>query len=107
MNDNRDQFSRAVDAKARRKLRAHTNPQRELWFGMGMIGLVGWSVVVPTLLGAALGQWLDRFHPGGRDWTLALLVAGLLIGCINAWRWVVKEDMAIHEAEAGDEGADG
>ena len=29
-----------------------------------MMGLVGWSVVVPTLLGAALGIWLDHRHPG-------------------------------------------
>ena len=42
-----------------------------------MMGLIGWSVVVPTLLGAALGIWLDERHPGAHSWTLALLVAGL------------------------------
>jgi len=29
-----------------------------------MMGLIGWSVVVPTLLGAAFGIWLDNRHPG-------------------------------------------
>jgi len=24
-----------------------------------MMGLIGWSVAIPTLLGAALGLWLD------------------------------------------------
>ena len=43
-----------------------------------MMGLIGWSVVVPTLLGAALGIWLDKHHPGKHSWTLALLVAGLV-----------------------------
>ena len=28
------------------------------WFGLGMMRLVGWSVAVPTLLGAAIGLWL-------------------------------------------------
>ncbi|WP_443700824.1 AtpZ/AtpI family protein, partial [Pseudomonas sp.] len=54
---------------------------------------------VPTLLGAALGLWLDQQHhpSGGRSWTLALLVAGLTIGCFNAWHWVAREDQAMHD----------
>ena len=67
-----------------------------------MMGLIGWSVVAPTLLGAALGLWLDKNYPGTHSWTLALLAAGLGIGCWNAWHWVVKEDKAIH-AEREDE----
>ena len=27
-----------------------------------MTGLIGWSVAIPTLLGAALGMWLDKHH---------------------------------------------
>ena len=67
-----------------------------VWFGLGTMGLIGWSVVVPTLLGAALGLWIDRTHPGGRSWTLALLVAGLVLGCLNAWRWIAAQDAAMH-----------
>jgi ATP synthase protein I len=92
-----------IGAKAARKLSAH-NSKQGVWFGLGMMGLVGWSVVVPTLLGAALGRWLDQHHPGRHAWTLALLVAGLAIGCANAWFWVAKEEKAMRdEAEAGDE----
>jgi ATP synthase protein I len=93
-----------VGAKAARKLRAQRHVTRTVWFGLGMMGLIGWSVAIPTLLGAALGIWLDRHYPGGRSWTLALLVAGLAIGCWNAWHWVSKEDKAIKdEQEDGDE----
>ena len=100
----RTAFSREVGAKAVRKLKARRNSTRGVWFGLGMMGLIGWSVVVPTLLGAALGIWLDHRHPGGHSWTLALLVAGLAIGCLNAWRWVAKEDKAMRdEQEDGDE----
>ena len=70
-----------------------------MWFGLGMMGLIGWSVVVPTLLGAALGMWLDRHYPGRHPWTLALLMAGLAVGCFNAWHWVAKEDRAMAEDE--------
>lgn len=85
-----------VGAKAARKLKARSSDQG-VWFGLGMMGLIGWSVVVPTLLGAALGAWLDKHHSGEHPWTLALLVAGLALGCLNAWHWVAKEDRAMRE----------
>ena len=96
-------FSREVGAKAARKLKARRNPTQGVWFGLGMMGLIGWSVVVPTLLGAALGIWLDNRHPGKHSWTLALLVAGLVIGCFNAWHWVGKEDEEMGEEQDNDE----
>jgi ATP synthase protein I len=92
-----------VAAKAARKLRARRHPTPGVWFGLGMMGLIGWSVVVPTLLGAALGLWLDAHHPGQHSWTLALLVAGLAIGCWNAWQWVAKEDKAMREEQREDD----
>jgi ATP synthase protein I len=88
-------LSRSVGAKAARKLKARRNAAQGVWFGLGMMGLIGWSIVIPTLLGAALGIWLDQHYPGEHTWTLALLVAGLAIGCFNAWHWVAKEDKEI------------
>jgi len=52
---------------------------------------------VPTLGGIMLGLWLDRRHPGTFSWTLALLFAGLFIGCANAWYWVDQQDKAMHD----------
>lgn len=97
-------FAEQVGVKAMRKLKARRSKSSGVWFGLGMMGLIGWSVVIPTLLGAALGLWLDGHYPGGRSWTLALLVAGLIIGCFNAWHWVEKEDRAMsNEQEDGNE----
>ena len=93
----RSTFGGQVGASAARKLRARRNPAQGVWFGLGMMGLVGWSVAIPTLLGTALGLWLDKHHPGKHAWTLALLVVGLAIGCLNAWHWVAKEDKAMRE----------
>lgn len=86
-----------VGVKARRKLEARQRGTPGVWFGLGMMGLIGWSVTVPTLLGAALGLWLDEHHRGAHSWTLALLVAGLMIGCFNTWHWVAKEEKAMRE----------
>jgi ATP synthase protein I len=91
-----------VGAKAARKLRARRNSAQGVWFGLGMMGLIGWSVAIPTLLGTALGIWLDEHYPGKHAWTLALLVAGLAIGCFNAWHWVTKEDREMQDEEGGD-----
>jgi ATP synthase protein I len=101
LSKNESSLAAQVGAKAERKLKARNSTQG-VWFGLGMMGLIGWSVVVPTLLGAALGIWLDKHHPGGRSWTLALLVGGLAIGCLNAWFWVAKEEKAMRDEPKDD-----
>lgn len=93
-----DGFSALIGAKERRKVRARRY-FRNTWFGFGVFGLIGWSVAIPTLLGIALGVWLDSRHPGHYSWTLMLLVAGLGIGCLNAWHWVSREHETIRREE--------
>ncbi|MEO6381449.1 MAG: AtpZ/AtpI family protein [Nitrobacter sp.] len=92
-------LSQEVGEKAARKLKARRNSAQGVWFGLGMMGLIGWSVVVPTLLGATLGIWLDRHYPNKHAWTLALLVAGLALGCFNAWHWVAREHQEIRDEQ--------
>ncbi len=90
-------FVQQVTAKAARKLRAQRDGKQGVWFGLGMSGLIGWSVSVPTLAGALFGLWWDRRHPGAHSWTLMLLMAGLVIGCANAWHWITQENTAMHD----------
>lgn len=96
-------FAEQAGAKAARKLKARRNAAHGVWFGLGMMGLIGWSVAIPTLLGAAIGLWLDKRHAGTHSWTLALLVAGLTLGCFNAWHWVAKEDKAMRDEQQADD----
>jgi ATP synthase protein I len=91
-----DTFAAQIGAKATRKLKARKNTQG-VWFGLGMMGLVGWSVSIPTLAGTALGIWIDGRHPGEHSWTLALLVGGLSVGCLNAWYWIAQQDKAMRD----------
>jgi ATP synthase protein I len=85
-------FVQQVAAKAARKLRAQRDADQGVWSGLGTLGAIGWSVAVPTIGGALLGRWWDGRHPGGHSWTLVLLVAGLVIGCANAWHWMGEEE---------------
>ncbi|HDP95473.1 MAG TPA: F0F1 ATP synthase subunit [Candidatus Aminicenantes bacterium] len=98
-NDTKPAFSEEVGVKAARKLRAQRHVNRTVWFGLGMMGLIGWSVAIPTLLGAMLGIWLDSRYQGSHSWTLMLLVLGLAVGCLNAWHWVTREDRAMREEQ--------
>ncbi len=93
--EDRTSFGREVGAKAARKLKARRHAHPGVWFGLGMMGLVGWSVAVPVLLGTAFGVWLDERHPGTHSWTLTFLIIGLAVGCLNAWHWIDKEDKAM------------
>lgn len=80
--------SERIEKAAQRRIAARRDRERSVWYGMGMFGLIGWSVAIPTLLGAALGTWLDDKWPGEYSYVLMFLVTGLIIGCINAWYWV-------------------
>jgi len=94
---------REIRAKAIRKLRAKRESQQGVWFGLGMMGLIGWSVTVPTLLGAGLGFWLDKRFPGTHSWILTMLLLGLVVGCLNAWHWIRKESVEMEEDQEDDD----
>lgn len=84
-------FTKDVARKAGRRERARQAEKQGVWSWLGMFGLVGWSVAVPTLIGVAVGVWLDTRFPGRISWTLTLLFVGVVLGCLNAWRWVRRE----------------
>jgi len=52
---------------------------------IAILGVVGWSVTLPTILGVVLGVWMDRRWPGRFSWALTLMMLGLAIGCTSAW----------------------
>jgi ATP synthase protein I len=55
---------------------------------LAQVGVLGWAIVVPTLLGIFLGRWIDFRLGTGIFWTGPLLMIGLGIGCWSAWRWM-------------------
>lgn len=86
-----------IGNKEQLKLRSRNERKHSVWSGLGLFGMVGWSVVVPTLLGTLLGKWLDNVYKQGFSWTLTLLLGGLFLGCVFAWTWIKKEHTEMHD----------
>jgi ATP synthase protein I len=98
-NNSSDAFIAAIDAQAAMKIKSKRDRPGNVLSGLGMTGLIGWSVVLPTLAGTACGVWLDGRYPGSHSWTLTFLLGGLMLGCFNAWHWVCAQDASIHSEE--------
>lgn len=92
-----DQFRDRISRKTARRRRARSESGRGIWYGLGMMGLVGWTVAAPVLLAVVLGVWLDRMMDSGITWTLSLVFLGFGIGCLTAWRWVRRESSSEDE----------
>lgn len=95
---NEKSFGKKIGDKEERKLQAQKE-KKSIWSGIGLFGMVGWSIAVPTLLGAALGIWLDKKYRQTFSWTLSLLIVGLILGCVIAWNWVNKENKEINKKQ--------
>ncbi len=57
---------------------------------LAQIGVLGWMIVVPLLIGVFAGRWLDETFNTGLFWTGPLLVLGLALGCWSAWKWMQR-----------------
>lgn len=77
-----------VRRRSARRERWRREGERPLGHNLAMIGVLGWLVVTPTLIGIFVGRWLDRTAGSGIFWTVSLLFAGLCIGCWLAWKRV-------------------
>jgi ATP synthase protein I len=50
------------------------------------LGTLGLLFVVPVIVGAYVGRWLDGLVPGySMRWTLSLIVLGVGIGAMNVY----------------------
>jgi ATP synthase protein I len=58
---------------------------------LGQVGVLGWAVVLPTLLALYVGRLIDRHLGTGIFWTAPLMMAGLGFGCWLAWKWMHRQ----------------
>jgi ATP synthase protein I len=94
-----DRFAEKVAQKESLRIKGLKHKDETVWFGLGMFGIVGWAVAIPTLIGIALGLWIDRTWPSRYSWALMFLITGVVIGCINAAYWVRKTRNTIIEED--------
>ena len=89
--ENDERLGQAVKRRRERRERWRRQGERSMGQNLAMIGALGWTIVVPTLLGIFAGRWLDRTFHSGIFWTLGLLVAGLAVGSTLAWKRMHRE----------------
>jgi ATP synthase protein I len=83
-----DRLAEAARRAAERERQGAENPEPSLGTRLGQIGILGWTIVVPTLLGVALGRWLDQKFATGVFFSAPLIMIGAAIGFWSAWKWM-------------------
>jgi ATP synthase protein I len=89
--ENHERLGKAVRTRQQRRARWQREGERSLGQNLAMIGALGWTIVLPVLIGIFAGRWLDRHFNSGIFWTLGLLVLGLAVGCTFAWKRMHSE----------------
>lgn len=90
MSEDRDLRSAARRSQSRETQGAQ-NPEPSLARRFGQIGVLGWMIVAPTLLGVVLGHWLDRMLGTGIMLAAALILLGAALGLWFALKWMHEQ----------------
>ncbi|MFP3983267.1 MAG: AtpZ/AtpI family protein [Desulfurivibrionaceae bacterium] len=89
--EEKEKLPEIIKEKCRKRLKAEKEKQGSVFFGLGLFGMVGWSVAIPAVLGTLLGRWLDSLYRSETSWTITGLITGLAVGCLVAWRWLNRQ----------------
>lgn len=84
-------LDKAVKTRRERQARGRKDREPSVAQYLATIGVLGWTIVTPILLGIFLGRWLDRAFDTGAFWMLSLLAAGLAVGCFLGWKWITRQ----------------
>jgi len=88
MTENEQNLAEKVGKREQKRL---GRPEHRILSYFGLFGLVGFTIAIPSVAGALIGKYLDENYPGKASWSLTFLLAGLAVGCYNAWRYIKKE----------------
>ena len=86
--NNHDQLKREVAKQVQRMKRAEQDRPTLLAQSI-YLGTLGLLFVVPVVVGAYVGRWLDGLYEGySIRWTLSLIILGVIVGAVNAYQFV-------------------
>jgi len=86
-----DGMAAAARQQAERQRRWRQEGEPTVTQFVGQIGILGWIIVVPTLIGLFIGRWLDQKFGTGIFWSAPLLMLGVAFGCWSGWRWIHRQ----------------
>ncbi len=85
MEDEREKLRHEVEHQVERMKQAEKDRSTVLAQSV-FLGTLGLVFVLPIVVGAYLGRWLDELMSGySIHWTLNLLFLGIVIGAVNVW----------------------
>jgi len=86
-----NRLAQAAREAADRDRKGREDPEPSLGRRLGQIGILGWTIVVPTLIGLFAGRAADRALGTGIFFSAPLLMVGAAIGLWSAWRWMHRQ----------------
>ena len=87
MTNNKD-LKKNIERQARRMKKAE-HEQPTIIAQTAYIGTLGLLLVLPTVLGAYLGHWIDSQIVGySIRWTISLIILGVMVGAINVYLFI-------------------
>lgn len=90
MSNPDDELRKKVEHQARR-MRQADRERPALLAQTVYVGTLGLLFVLPMVLGAYLGLWLDGLSEGySLVWTLSLIVTGVVVGAVNVYLFVKR-----------------
>lgn len=85
------EMEEAARLAAKRVRRLREDPEPSFASRLGQIGVLGWAIVAPILIGVAVGRWLDWALKTGIFFTAPLIMLGAAAGLWTAWRWMHRQ----------------
>lgn len=88
MSSTENQLKERISIQTRRMKQAERD--RPTLLGQTVyVGTLGLLMVIPIVVGAYVGQWLDGLAEGySIRWTLSLILLGVVIGAMNVYLFV-------------------
>jgi ATP synthase protein I len=86
--DERDKLKASIERQARRMEQAEKE-RPTLLSQTVFLGVLALLLVLPVVLGAYLGRWLDELSAGySVHWTVGLILVGLFAGIFNVYLYI-------------------
>ncbi len=86
-----ERLAEAARKAAARERRLDRDPEPSLGRRLGQIGVLGWTIVIPALLGLAAGRYLDKTMRSGVFFSAPLVMLGAALGLWLAWKWMSRQ----------------
>ncbi len=86
--DEKDPLVKSVQLRDERHQRWLREGDASVVRRLAQIGVLGWIIVLPILIGVFVGRWLDQMFNSGLFYTAPLLMLGVALGCWSAWKWI-------------------